>query len=128
VYLTTRRTAHGVEVRLARGGHPAPLLRRADGTVEAVEAPGGLLGCLPEPGVKDFRLLLAPGDLLLLYTDGVTEARRGDEQFTDARLERLLAGSEPDPHALIEAVIAAVLTHCDGDLADDMAVLAVLAT
>ncbi len=128
VYLTTRKTAQGVEVRAARGGHPAPLLRRADGTVEILDAPGGLLGCQPEPGLKDIRLQLAPGDLILLFTDGVTEARRGNEQFGDARLKALLATGSPDARTIVDGTIDAVLAHCNGDLADDVAVLALLVT
>ncbi|MDQ1705332.1 MAG: phosphoserine phosphatase RsbU/P [Frankiaceae bacterium] len=128
VYLTIRQSARGVEVRLARAGHPAPLLRRADGTVEVIEAPGGLLGCLPDPAVKDVRLLLEPGDLLLLYTDGVSEARRGDDQFTDRRLQALLSSTCPDPRTIVDVVIEAVLAHSGEELADDVAVLAALAT
>ncbi len=127
VYLTTRKTADGVEVKAARGGHPAPLLRRADGTMEILDSPGGLLGCQPEPGMKDIRLQLAPGDLIVLYTDGVTEARCGDEQFGDARLHALVATSQ-DARSLVEDTIEAVLAHCNGDLADDVAVLALMAT
>lgn len=123
VYLTTRVTAGGVEVQLAWGGNPAPLLRRAGGSVEVIDPPGRLLGCLPDPGLKGIHLLLAPGDLLLLYTDGVTEARRGNEQF-DTRLQTLLATGRLDACATVDAVIDAVLAFCDGNLVDDMAVLA----
>ncbi|HEU0132355.1 MAG TPA: GAF domain-containing SpoIIE family protein phosphatase [Mycobacteriales bacterium] len=128
VYLTTRATPEGVEATLVRGGHPAPLLRRADGTVEVVEPPGGLLGCGPDANLEERRLHLAPGDLLLVYTDGVPEARRGTEQFGDARLRDLLARSRADAHAVVDTVIGTVLTFCDGGLADDVAALAVLAT
>ena len=128
VYLTTRKTTDGVEVKLARGGHPAPLLRRVDGTVDPIDAPGRLLGCLPNPGLADVRLLLAPGELLLLYTDGVTEARRANEQFSDTRLRALLAASLGDAQTIVDQVIDAALAHCDGELADDAAVMAILAT
>jgi len=128
VYLTTRSTAHGVDVKLARGGHPAPLLRRVDGTVEVVESPGRLLGCLPNPGLADIRLLLAPGELLLLYTDGVTEARRANEQFSDTRLHVLLSTNMGDAHHIVDHIIDAALAHSDGELTDDAAVMAILAT
>lgn len=127
VYLTGRKTAHGVEVKLARGGHPAPLLRRANGDVETVQVPGRVLGCLPNPELKDTRLLMAPDDLLLLYTDGVTEARRGTEQF-DTRLRTVLADSGPDAQATVDAVVEAVLEHSSGELVDDVACLALRAT
>ena len=128
VYLTTRKTTDGVEVKLARGGHPAPLLRRVDGTVDTIEAPGRLLGCLPNPGLADIRLLLAPGELLLLYTDGVTEARRASEQFGDTRLRALLATNTANAHQIIDQIIDAALAHSDGELTDDAAVMAILAT
>jgi len=127
VYLTTRKTRQGVEVTLAKGGHPSPLLRRADGTVNVIDAPGSLLGCLADPGLKEVRLELAPGDLLLLYTDGITEARHGKEQFTGARLRALLAASRADALTVVDGAIDAVLAYTDGDIADDAAALAVLA-
>ena len=74
--------AHGVYdprdggVTLALGGHPAPLLRHADGRVEPVDArPGLMIGNAPvEPVYTDKRLTLAPDETLILYTDGYTEA------------------------------------------------------
>jgi phosphoserine phosphatase RsbU/P len=128
IYLTTRKTTGGVEVKLARGGHPAPLLRRVDGSVDMIDAPGRLLGCLPNPGLADIRLLLAPGELLLLYTDGVTEARHAGDQFNDTRLRTLLATNKADAQAIVDQVIEAALAHSDGELADDAAVMAILAT
>ncbi|HVA61662.1 MAG TPA: GAF domain-containing SpoIIE family protein phosphatase [Mycobacteriales bacterium] len=128
IYLTTRATADGLDIKLARGGHPAPMVRRVNGSVEVLDTPGRLLGCFPDPGVKDLRVRLAPGDLLLLHTDGVTEARRETEQFGDQRLRAILAASGADPSTLLEATLEAVLAHCDGNLADDVTVLALLAT
>ncbi|HXG09978.1 MAG TPA: SpoIIE family protein phosphatase [Gemmataceae bacterium] len=95
--------AHGVydprtsEVVLASGGHPRPLLRRADGQVEAVEVPAGrLLGCDWGPTMtwREARLTLAPGETLILYTDGFTEARAPDGQtmFGERRLSEVLGG------------------------------------
>jgi serine phosphatase RsbU (regulator of sigma subunit) len=128
VYLTARKTATGVEVKAARGGHPAPLLRRADGTLEVLDVPGGLIGYQSDPDLKDIRVALAPGDLLLLHTDGVTEARRGNRQFGDDRLKALLATGSPDVQTLVDGVVDAVLAYSGGDLADDVAVLALLVT
>ena len=80
--------AHGVYdprdggVVLALGGHPAPLLRRTDGRVEPVNArPGLMIGCAPvAPVYKDKALTLAPGETLILYTDGYTEAFTPDRR------------------------------------------------
>src|SRR5262249_23443448 len=64
------------EVILASGGHPHPLLRRVDGTVEEVPLQNGRLLGYPgrDLGLADTRLTLLPGELLVLYTDGFTEA------------------------------------------------------
>ena len=128
VYLAASATDAGIAVTLARGGHPAPLLRRSAGTIEAVVPAGGLLGCGPDAGVESCELLLAPGDLLLLYTDGAVESRRGTDQFGEDRLRDVLAATGADATALVDAVVDAVLTHGGGDLVDDVAVLALLAT
>lgn len=98
-----------VRVELALGGHPPPLLRRADGQVRAIGVPGTALGLLDEIDVRTTSIDLARGDVLFAYTDGVTETRRGDEQFGEQRLAAAFAdalaarpngtdpnGSEPD--------------------------------
>ena len=95
--------AHGVYdprdggVVLALGGHPAPLLRHADGRVELVNArPGFLIGCAPvTPVYTDKPLTLAPGETLILYTDGYTEAfGAGQRMFGLEGLARRWAARE----------------------------------
>lgn len=128
IYLTVKQTPSGLDVRLARGGHPPALLRRADGTVELIDAQGALLGCVSDPGLKDVRLRLGPGDLLLLYSDGVTEARLGIVEYSELRLRSVLAATDPVAHVIVDAVIDAVLTHTGGELADDITAVALVAT
>jgi serine phosphatase RsbU (regulator of sigma subunit) len=66
--------ADGARLTVALGGHPLPLILRADGRVEPVGQPGTLLGVLPDPQLADESAELAPGDALVLYTDGLTDA------------------------------------------------------
>jgi serine phosphatase RsbU (regulator of sigma subunit)/PAS domain-containing protein len=82
-----------VNVSLVLGGHPRPLLRRRDGEVCPVGVPGTVLGLLPKVDVEEVGLTLGSGDVLLAYTDGVTEARRDGEQFGEERLARVLAAA-----------------------------------
>jgi serine phosphatase RsbU (regulator of sigma subunit) len=84
-------------VVLASGGHPKPLLRRADGRVEEVPLRNGrLLGYAPgDVGLSDAMLTLAPGETLVVYTDGFTEARMPDgvTMFGADRLAEALGGA-----------------------------------
>jgi PAS domain-containing protein len=82
-----------IRVTLSLGGHPPPLLRRyRDGSVHAVGRPGTALGLLPDVDVHEVVVEMEAGDVLLAYTDGVTEARVGEEQFGEKRLAEVLAG------------------------------------
>jgi integral membrane sensor domain MASE1 len=65
---------NGARVTLSVGGHPLPLVLRADGRVEPLGQPGTMLGVLPDPQLADQTADLAPGDALVLYTDGLTDA------------------------------------------------------
>jgi sigma-B regulation protein RsbU (phosphoserine phosphatase) len=122
-----RRAASGWNVRLGVAGHPPPLLRRAAGTVQPVSAAGAVLGVLPEVRVTDTRLTLAPGDLLLLYTDGVPEARSEGEFYGDERLRRLLEDGGERAVDVVEALTADVLAFQAGLARDDIVVVALRA-
>lgn len=69
----------GVSLTVASGGHPAPLVRRVDGSVERLVSDGMLVGTLPEADFGETSTRLVPGDCLLLYTDGATEAGPDDD-------------------------------------------------
>ena len=103
--LPTQPGQDGVRLVITLGGHPQPLVRRREGTVHAVGTPGTALGLLPGIDVTEVGVDLAAGDVLLAYTDGVTEARNGAEQFGEERLAEVLAGIEVD--AIAERVAAA---------------------
>ncbi|QYG92596.1 SpoIIE family protein phosphatase [Iamia sp. SCSIO 61187] len=116
------------EAAVACGGHPRPVVLRADGSVERVDATGTLLGVLPSPPLQEVDVTLHAGDALVLYTDGVTEARNGPEQFGESRLMAALEGATGLTSA--REVTARVLTAVDAfrdpeSAADDIAVVAV---
>jgi serine phosphatase RsbU (regulator of sigma subunit) len=115
-----------LRVELSCGGHPLPLVLHADGGVEPVGKLGTLLGTDIEPQLYDVAIDLSEGDVLVLYTDGVTEVRRRRrEVFGLSELTALLrnCGGLP-PDAVADRVEAAVLTASEGNLRDDTAILA----
>jgi Stage II sporulation protein E (SpoIIE)/GAF domain len=126
VYAVVAPSEDGVEVTLSSAGHPPAALLRDDETVELLDRrPGMLLGLFPEPELEDERVLLGPGDALVLYTDGVVEARddRGS-QFGFERLEALLstcAGRSAD--GIARRLELAVLDHQGDKMPDDVAIL-----
>ncbi|HXS66134.1 MAG TPA: GAF domain-containing SpoIIE family protein phosphatase, partial [Streptosporangiaceae bacterium] len=75
IYATVRPRLGATSVRISSAGHPLALIRRSDGRVETAGRPGTLLGLFDDPDLHDTRLLLRPGDAMIMYTDGVTEAR-----------------------------------------------------
>jgi serine phosphatase RsbU (regulator of sigma subunit) len=85
-----RGTPEGAGVRLASAGHPPPLLLRG-GRVTPVTAPGTLLGIYPDVTLTEVSFDLHHGEIMVLYTDGVTEARGGDGLYGTERLARALA-------------------------------------
>jgi len=118
----------GLAVELLLAGHERPVLIRADGRVEQVGAFGTAVGLLPRMLVEATTHRLGPGDTLLLYTDGVTERRRGREQFGSERLRsiaRRAAGRSA--RQVVAAVRDAVERFSPDPATDDVALLAVRA-
>jgi PAS domain S-box-containing protein len=115
----------GVGVDVSCAGHPPPLLVRPDGTVEEVGLSGRVLGVFPDAELGDSSLRLMPGDALVLYTDGITEARSPDGGFFgEDRLRRLLGSyAGCDAVTFAERIKEEVLDFQEGDLRDDLAVL-----
>ena len=124
-YAELHPSAVGARMLLACGGHPLPLVLRANGAVEPVGKLGTLLGADVEPVLADVEVELAAGDLLVLYTDGVTEVRAGRrEVFGHDDLAALLAdcrGLSAD--TLAQRVQDTVLDAAGGRPRDDIAIL-----
>jgi sigma-B regulation protein RsbU (phosphoserine phosphatase) len=106
-------------------GHCPPILQRADGSMEQLMATRTVLGLVFDAEFKRERVALRPGDRLVLYTDGITEANDGSgEEFGVERLvEALAATRELDPDQQRGAVFAQVHRFADGKLGDDATLL-----
>ena len=117
----------GCGVALASAGHPPPALLRSDGTCTFLPLQGGLVvGLLPTATFATTVLRLAPGDTLLLYTDGLTEARTGRRDRHDEEgLLEYLAAIAPTTAPDAVAAVRSLLTGFGDGLDDDTAVLAV---
>ena len=120
----------GVGIDVSCAGHPAPLLVRPDGPVEEVGPPGRVLGVFDDAELGDGSVRLMPGEALVLYTDGVTEARSPDgDFFGDERLRRLLRScSGLDAAGIAARIKNIVLDFQEGYPRDDLAVLVLRAT
>ena len=120
------RTADGVDIDMASGGHLYPIVRRADGLLEEIELGGSLLGVLSEPQFSSATVRLSPGDCMVLFTDGVMEARDGQGRMleTEGVLE-IVAGCTGSAADTARAVEEATLAYSGGQLQDDVAVLVI---
>jgi PAS domain S-box-containing protein len=111
-------------LRVVSGGHPPALVRRADASVEVLHCPGTLVGLLPDLDLTTVQVTLHPGDTLLLYTDGATEARLDTgEELGQSRLIRLLAAEGGDPVDLASRIAAELVERAGAGLRDDLALL-----
>lgn len=111
VSLIVAEIDQGGTVLYCNAGHPPALLVRADGGVEKLSAGGLLLGPMPDARYTIGVTRMEPGDLLAMYTDGLTEARRagGDEEFGEERLVAALRGARGRPaQAVVDEVFDAV--------------------
>jgi hypothetical protein len=112
----TRRMAY------TNAGHCPPVVMRADGTVTHLEAGGAVLGVFPDWKYGQTQIELLPGDRLVLFTDGVTEAQNPEEQdFGEDRLIELLRHHRELNAAQLQGkLIEAVASFSGGDFRDDV--------
>ena len=110
-------------------GHYLPILVRADGSIERLDVGGPVLGVLPDASYEQAQIAIGPGDRLLLFTDGITEARNdADEEFGEERLvDAAVANRACSAPALQARLADAVAAFTGGRLQDD-ATLMVLAS
>ena len=116
-------------LRYVNCAHNAPLLLRRSGTIERLEATALMLGAFAKWSCTVAEVALEPGDALVIYSDGVTEAATAsDEEFGEGRLECVVRSAEGRPAAqLVDAVLAAVAAFSSGTRGDDVTVMALRA-
>jgi phosphoserine phosphatase RsbU/P len=110
----------------ANAGHNPPLVLRADGRVESLAATGVVLGVFPD-GIYDSQTVpFGPGDRLICYTDGITEALHPlDGEFGEQRLIDTARGPYASAADIVSAVTAAVASWTGGAVQDDATLIAV---
>ncbi|MFI9024265.1 SpoIIE family protein phosphatase [Streptomyces sp. NPDC053560] len=132
VLASALRVADRVRLRLTCAGHPAPMIVRADGTVEEADTHGTLVGVLPAIEARTAEVELGPGETCLMYTDGITEAKGGPlggAMFGEGRLRNALAECLGMPAEAVVERIQMLATQWIGQgRHDDMAVVAITAS
>ena len=116
-------------VDCASAGHPEPRLVLPDGRVESLRCGGLALGIDAPQTYDPVRAELPPGSAVVLYTDGVIEARRGADLFGSERLDALLAERAGRPaQEIADAVVGACRAYAGGNLGDDCAIVVIKKT
>lgn len=112
-------------INMASAGHPDPFTCGADGCVQETAERNIPLGILPDAEFDMFQVKLDPGDVMVLFTDGLIEAKRGSELFGDERVHQTLNGvSRESVHDMINAILLSVGEFAGHRFSDDMAIVA----
>ena len=110
---------------LTAAGHPPPILRRGrDGSVGETAARGPALGIFADTTYTAEVIDLEPGDMLLLYTDGILECRGETDMFGSERLLKSSAPERDSPQAMVDAIVVEAEEFCGGAFGDDVALIA----
>ena len=119
------RSGGAARLTTAVGGHPAPLLTRVDGGVEEIPVEGTLLGLVDDPRLTDVTIDLQPGETVLLYTDGVTEAAAPHRVWAPEDLIAVAArGPGGSAQDLVDHIAEAARSGLTAPPRDDIAMLA----
>jgi sigma-B regulation protein RsbU (phosphoserine phosphatase) len=124
VYGEIRMTADAAALTIVAAGHPAPLIVRADGSVEAAPARGTMLGAVPNPVFRTCEVILNPGDAIVICSDGILDTEIDGIPMDEQRVAQLLAGTPgASAQTLVDRLVRA-LQRVDRPLRDDVAVIA----
>jgi serine phosphatase RsbU (regulator of sigma subunit) len=121
LYLTV--DARAGELACASAGHPPPRLLRAGGTPEPLAVGGLALGIDGDQRYEEAHVRLEPGDAIVLYTDGLLEARRDGELYGEQRLDAALASNADLPAQELANTLLADCKAFGGELGDDCAIV-----
>jgi PAS domain S-box-containing protein len=124
LYGRIERNGDGHRFDFASGGHPLPLVLRAQSGGGEVGVPGTLLGIVPDPELNDDQVVLHAGDALVLYTDGVTDSAAPAHITTASELASAIgspAGLDAD--SIAERVMQTALASTGAEPRDDIAIL-----
>jgi sigma-B regulation protein RsbU (phosphoserine phosphatase) len=115
-------------VSFSNAGHYMPILIKQDGSVERLTEGGPVLGVFPEASYSQGHVPIASGDRIVLFTDGVTEARNGaDEEFGEDRLLAAAVANRSCSAPALEARLSQCVAEFTGDVLQDDATLIVVA-
>jgi serine phosphatase RsbU (regulator of sigma subunit) len=111
-------------LRVSSGGHPLPIVLRADGEIKSAGEPGTLLGVIPDPNLSCAEIDLHRGDTLIFYTDGITETRTAKGLFGfEGLLKATRSCAGCDAAEIAERIEQTMLDVQDGSLRDDVALV-----
>lgn len=123
-----RPRADRVSAWVSVAGHPPPLVHRADGSLHWISTPGALLGVLEDAELGEVELSLGRGDVLVLYTDGVTEVRDGSGQLGEEGLAAAVTLAGGGTASEIADAIEEAVRAKDPEPRDDIAILVLRVT
>jgi serine phosphatase RsbU (regulator of sigma subunit) len=125
VYGELDMSSGNAAITLAAGGHPAPLIVRADGAVDITDARGTLLGAVADPSFVTCDVVLAPGDTIVVHSDGILDVQLDGRPMDEKRTASLLEGErDAGAQSIVDRLVRA-LRRADRPLRDDIAIMAV---
>ncbi len=115
---------HTHTINYTNAGHEPPVIRRAGGIMEEMSVGAMVLGILPDRDYPEGSLNLEPGDVVVLVTDGITEARSEEHgMFGKSEMLQFLVGEDSPPSVLVDRLLEKAREYGDGQLQDDAAIV-----
>jgi len=107
-------------------GHPAPIVCRSDSRYDEPPFRNPPLGLFPDEQFRDYAFEAEPGDQIIVFSDGLLDARKGSDLFGESRVHRVLDDLDgAGPHEIVDALIRGAEGHAGGNPGDDIAIVAI---